>query len=153
MAGEPVVTLVGNITRDPELRFTPSGKAVVKCNLAVTPRKKNRDTDRWEDMDTMWFQVSAWDQMAENVAESLSKGDRVVVVGRMSMRKYQTDSGEERQSWEIQADEISPSLRWAHAKAQKVGRSGGGPAPANDDPWNTGASAPAGAGFSDEPPF
>ncbi|MDY5128421.1 single-stranded DNA-binding protein [Actinotignum urinale] len=119
MANEPNITIVGNLTADPELRFTNSGIAVASFTVAQTPRKKNAQ-GAWEDGDAMFFRCSVWREYAENVAESLKKGARVVVMGRMSVSNYTTQNGEQRQSLEIQVDEIGPSLRYAKAEVTKV---------------------------------
>jgi single-strand DNA-binding protein len=179
MAGETVITVVGNLTDDPELRFTPSGAAVANFTVASTPRTLNKQTNEWEDGEAMFLRCSVWRQAAENVAESLQKGARVIVQGRMRARTWETREGEKRTSFEIDVDEIGPSLRWATAKVAKAGRSSGGGGygasgggqPAGGDPWATpaapqgggGAPAPSGGGgqdpwgapgvSSDEPPF
>ncbi len=182
MAGETVITVVGNLTDDPELRFTPSGAAVANFTVASTPRTLNKQTNEWEDGEAMFLRCSVWRQAAENVAESLQKGARVIVQGRMRARTWETREGEKRTSFEIDVDEIGPSLRWATAKVAKAGRSSGGGGygasgggqPAGGDPWATpaapqgggGAPAPAPQGggggqdpwgapgvSSDEPPF
>jgi single-strand DNA-binding protein len=162
MAGEPNITVVGNLTADPELRFTPQGKAVASLNLACTPRRKVDGS--WKDGDTMWYRVTVWEQYAENVVESLLKGARVVVVGRLSCRKWETREGEERTSWEISADEVCPSLRFATAAVRKLERGTGG-YNSTEDPWAvslredpTEPASNAGAGggrqpWQNEPPF
>jgi single-strand DNA-binding protein len=125
MAADNNVTLTGNITRDPELRFTPSGQAVATFGLAVNRRWQNRQTNEWEEQ-TSFFDVKCWAQMAENVSESLSRGSRVVVTGRLEQRSWETDNGDKRSKVEVVADEIAPSLRWATAQITKNERSDGG---------------------------
>ncbi|WP_340540953.1 single-stranded DNA-binding protein [Nocardioides sp. GXZ039] len=126
MAGEPVITVIGNLTDDPELRFTPSGAAVANFTVASTPRTLNKQTNEWEDGEAMFLRCSIWRQAAENVAESLQKGARVIVNGRMRARSWEDREGNKRTSFEIDVDEIGPSLRWATAKVARAGRSGGG---------------------------
>lgn len=126
MAGETVITVVGNITDDPELRFTPSGAAVANFTVASTPRTLNKQTNEWEDGEAMFLRCSIWRQAAENVAESLQKGTRVIVNGRMRARSWEDREGNKRTSFEIDVDEIGPSLRFATAKVVRAGRSGGG---------------------------
>ena len=123
MASDNTVTLVGNITDDPELRFTPSGAAVANFTVAVNRRFKNGD--RWEDRLDGFFRCSCWREMAENAAESLQKGTRVVVVGRLQQRSWEDQEGNKRSAVEVQVDEVAPSLRWATASVQKSQRSGG----------------------------
>jgi single-strand DNA-binding protein len=124
MAADNNVTLTGNITRDPELRFTPSGQAVATFGLAVNRRWQNRQTNEWEEQ-TSFFDVKCWAQMAENVSESLSRGSRVVVTGRLEQRSWETDQGDKRSKVEVVADEIAPSLRWATAQVTKNERRDG----------------------------
>lgn len=126
MAGETVITVVGNITDDPELRFTPSGAAVANFTVASTPRTLNKQTNEWEDGEAMFLRCSIWRQAAENVAESLQKGTRVIVNGRMRARSWEDREGNKRTSFEIDVDEIGPSLKFATAKVVRAGRSGGG---------------------------
>ena len=126
MAGETVITVVGNITDDPELRFTPSGAAVANFTVASTPRTFNKQTNEWEDGEAMFLRCSIWRQAAENVAESLQKGTRVIVNGRMRARSWEDREGNKRTSFEIDVDEIGPSLKFATAKVVRAGRSGGG---------------------------
>jgi single-strand DNA-binding protein len=171
MAGDTNITLIGNLTDDPELRFTPSGAAVAKFRIASTPRYLDRQSGEWKDGEALFLTCNVWRQAAENVAESLQRGARVIVSGRLKQRTYETKEGEKRTVFEVEVDEIGPSLRYATAKVQKMSRSsgggfggGGGSAPA-DDPWASatpasstapaGASAAAGGsgGFNDEPPF
>ena len=127
------VTLVGNVTRDPEIRYTPSGQTVATFGLAVNRRWQNRQTNEWEEQ-VSFFDVKCWAQMAENVSDSITRGTRVIVSGRLEQRSWETDNGEKRSKVEVVADEIAPSLRWATAQVQKIerrdGASGGGSAPA-----------------------
>jgi single-strand DNA-binding protein len=155
MAGDTVITVVGNLTDDPELRFTSSGAAVANFTVASTPRFFDKQTSEWKDGDALFLRCSIWRQAAENVAETLNKGARVIVQGRLKQRSYETREGERRTVYELDVDEVGPSLRYATAKVSKVTRSGGGgfgggspaPAAATEDPW---ASAPP---ADDEPPF
>jgi single-strand DNA-binding protein len=174
MAGETVITVVGNLTEDPELRFTPSGAAVAKFRVASTPRTLDRNSGEWKDGEPLFLQCNIWRQAAEHVAESLHRGARVIVTGRLRQRTYETREGEKRTVFELEVDEIGPSLRYATAKVQKMSRSGGsgggfgasGNAPSQsggggfaDDPWATAApvGSPGGgsssSNFDDEPPF
>lgn len=176
MAGETVITVIGNLTDDPELKFTPSGAAVANFTVASTPRTFDRQTNEWKDGDALFIRCAAWRQLAENVAESLQKGQRVVVTGALKVRNFERQDGSKGTSVEINVDEIGPSLRYATAKVTKASRSdssgfGGGSgggnsggAPAGDsNPWSTQPSAPAAqggsaawggnAGTTDEPPF
>ena len=172
MAGDTVITVVGNLVNDPELRFTPSGQAVASFRIASTPRMFDKATNEWKDGEGLFLTCSVWRQYAENVAESLTRGMRVIVQGRLKQRSYETKEGEKRTVYEVEVDEVGPSLRNASAKVTKSQRStggfgggqagpggqggygGGGGRPA-DDPWATdsrGGSAGDG-GFTDEPPF
>jgi single-strand DNA-binding protein len=162
MAGDTVITVVGNLTADPELRFTPSGAAVASFTIASTPRTFDRNSNEWKDGEALFLRCSIWRQAAENVAESLQRGMRVIAQGRLKQRSYETREGEKRTVIEMEVDEIGPSLRYATAKVNRTQRgssSGGGfgssgsegSAPA-DDPWGS-APAATGGGFSDEPPF
>ena len=172
MAGETVITVVGNLVEDPELRFTPSGAAVAAFRIASTPSRFNKDTSKWEDGDSLFLRCSVWRQAAENVAESLQRGMRVIVQGRLKQREWETKEGEKRTSYEIDVDEVGPSLKFATAKVVKTQRGSGGGGGFGggqqaDDPWASsapaaGAAAPAGnaggwgasgAAASDEPPF
>ena len=119
MSGEPIMTIVGNLTGDPELRFTQTGTPVANFTVASTPKNLNRQTNQWEDGEAMFVRCSVWREHAENVAESLSKGMRVVVTGRMTVRSYE-HNGQQRTSIELQVDEVGPSLRYAHAKVTRV---------------------------------
>ncbi|TIC89013.1 single-stranded DNA-binding protein [Nocardioides sp. GY 10113] len=125
MAGETVITVVGNLVDDPELRFTPSGAAVANFRIASTPRTFDRQSNEWKDGEALFLSCSAWRQMAENVAESLQKGMRVVVQGRLKSRQYETREGEKRTAFEIDVEEVGPSLRYATAKVARAGRSSG----------------------------
>ncbi len=163
MAGETIITVVGNLTDDPELRFTPSGAAVANFSVASTPRNFDKNTNEWVDGEAMFLRCSIWRQAAENVAESLQRGMRVVVQGRLKARTYETREGEKRTVFEIEVDEIGPSLKFATAKVNRTSRQGGGggysggggqaggqgggdqSGPAAADPWATPAPA-AGAG-------
>jgi single-strand DNA-binding protein len=179
MAGETVITVVGNLVDDPELRFTPSGAAVANFRIASTPRTFDKQTNEWKDGDALFLSCSVWRQAAENVAESLQKGMRVVVQGRLKSRQYETREGEKRTVFEIEVEEVGPSLKYATAKVTRAQRSGGGGGygggapqggggqPAGNDPWATpapqGGGAPQGGAAqdpwgapgvgSDEPPF
>lgn len=153
MAGETTITVVGNLTADVELRFTPSGAAVASFTVASTPRVMDKVTREWTDGDALFLRCSVWRQAAENVAESLTRGMRVIVTGRLRQRSYDTKDGEKRTVIELEVDEVGPSLRYANAKVAKVERStagfdggGGGGRPKADDPWGSGAA-------SNEPPF
>ena len=126
MAGETVITVVGNLTADPELRFTPSGAAVASFTVASTPRTFDRQTSEWKDGETLFLRCSVWREAAENVAESLTKGTRVLVQGRLVQRSFETREGEKRTVVEMQVDEVGPSLRYATAKVTRSQRGGGG---------------------------
>ena len=160
--GDTNVTIVGNAVNDPELRFTPSGAAVASFRVASTPRAYNSQTSQWEDGEALFLTVNVWRQQAENVAETVSKGMRVVVTGRLKQRSYQTKEGENRVSYEIEADEVAPSLKFASAvvnrnpreggntpyQGNKGGFQGGGQAP---DPWAAGGAQ--GGPVSDAAPY
>lgn len=164
-AGDTNITMIGNLVDDPELRFTPSGAAVAKFRVASTPRYLDKNTNEWKDGDSLFLQCQIWRQAAENVAESLTKGMRVILSGRLKQRTYETKEGEKRTVFEVEVDEVGPSLRNATAKVTKTtrqaGASGGFSAPVtdtfNDDPWAAASSSPAGGGWAtttnDEPPF
>lgn len=126
MAGETNITLVGNLTDDPELKFTPSGAAVANFTVASTPRTFDRQTNEWKDGDALFIRCAAWRQLAENVAESLQKGQQVIVTGALKVRNYERQDGSKGTSVEMNVDEIGPSLRFATAKVTRVNRSGGG---------------------------
>jgi single-strand DNA-binding protein len=168
VAGETIITVVGNLTADPELRFTPSGAAVASFTVASTPRTMDRTTNEWKDGDALFLRCSIWRQAAENVAESLTRGMRVVVQGRLQQRSYETREGEKRTVVEMQVDEVGPSLRYATAKVNRTqrgsgggggfggsdsggsaGGSSGGNFSQDNDPWSS--AAPAGS--SEDPPF
>jgi len=179
MAGEPYITVVGNLAGDPELRFTASGHAVANFTIAQTPRTRNQQSGEWVDDETLWVRASVWRDVAENVAESLTKGMRVVAHGRLKARSFETKEGQQRTNWELDVDEIGPSLRWATAQVNRTPRSGGGggfggggqgapggnwggapagggggwgqPAPSND-PWGGGGSAGSWDQGNDSPP-
>jgi len=152
VATDNQVTLVGNLTDDPELRFTPNGAAVANFRLAVTPRV--REGDNWKDGETSFFRINVWRQMAENVAETMTKGSRCIVVGRLRMRSWETPEGEKRSVTEVEADEVGPSLKFATAKVERASRGGGSGGGGGGD-WAGGSSAaPKSSGqFNDEPPF
>jgi single-strand DNA-binding protein len=170
MAGETVITVVGNLTADPELRFTPSGAAVANFTVASTPRTFDRQSGEWKDGDALFMRCNIWRDAAEHAAESLTRGMRVVVQGRLRQRSFETKEGEKRTVVEMEVDEVGPSLRYATAKVNKAARGtgggggggfgssgggggGGGSAPA-DDPWGSApAASSGGGGFADEPPF
>jgi single-strand DNA-binding protein len=143
MAGETVITVVGNLVDDPELRFTPSGAAVANFRIASTPRTLDRQTNEWKDGDALFLSCSVWRQAAENVAESLQKGMRVVVQGRLKQRQYETREGEKRTVVELDVEEVGPSLKYATAKVTRTTRQGGGGGYSggsggggqSDDPW------------------
>lgn len=143
MASDNTITLVGNITDDPELRFTPSGSAVANFTVAVNRRIRQQDGS-WDDKLDGFFRCNCWQAMAENVAESLTKGSRVVVVGRLQQRSWEDNDGNKRSAIEIQVDEVGPSLRWATASVQKSQRSGG----ARGGDWGGGQQQPSGGGAS-----
>lgn len=124
------ITVIGNLTKDPDLRYTQSGVAVASLSVAVNRRMRNKDTNEWEDKLDGYFDINIWRDHAENVAESLNKGDRVVVIGRLIKRSYEDREGQTKWVTEIEADEICPSLRWAKASVSKVRGGGGGPRPA-----------------------
>jgi len=168
-AGDTVITLVGNLVDDPELRFTPSGAAVAKFRIASTPRFLDKQTNEWKDGESLFLSCNVWRQAAENVAESLQRGMRVIVQGRLKQRSYETKEGEKRTVYEIEVDEVGPSLKSATAKVNKTTRGAGGGGfgggGADNDPWASASPAPAPAGgsgggggwnapgASDEPPF
>jgi single-strand DNA-binding protein len=180
MAGDTIITVIGNITGDPELRFTPSGAAVANFTVASTPRQFDRQSNEWKDGETLFMRCSVWRDAAENVAESLARGTRVIVSGRLKSRSYETKEGEKRTVVEMEVDEVGPSLRYATAKVNRTQRGGGGGSgggfggqqgggSTESDPWATGPAAggaPSGTGGGggqqggwgnspsyDEPPF
>ena len=173
--GDIPITIIGNLTNDPELRFTPSGAAVASFTVASSSRVLDKQTNEWKDGDTTFLRCNVWRQYAENVAESLQRGMRVLVNGRLKQRSYETKEGEKRTVYEVEVDDVGPALRYATAKVTKVARaggggfgpSGGGDAPAADDPWATpapsagggstggwgGAPSSSSSSSFDEPPF
>ncbi|MDM3975394.1 single-stranded DNA-binding protein [Mycobacterium marseillense] len=176
MAGDTTITVVGNLTADPELRFTPSGAAVANFTVASTPRIYDRQSGEWKDGEALFLRCNIWREAAENVAESLTRGSRVIVTGRLKQRSFETREGEKRTVFEVEVDEIGPSLRYATAKVNKASRSGGGgggggggfgggggggsrqqAAPASsapaDDPWGSAPASGSFGGGDDEPPF
>ncbi|WP_445162793.1 single-stranded DNA-binding protein [Mycobacterium sp. Dal123C01] len=173
MAGDTTITVVGNLTADPELRFTPSGAAVANFTVASTPRIFDRQSSEWKDGDALFLRCNIWREAAENVAESLTRGSRVIVTGRLKQRSFETREGEKRTVFEVEVDEIGPSLRYATAKVNKASRSGSGgggggfgggggsrQAPAaqpssapTDDPWGSAPASGSFAGGDEEPPF
>jgi single-strand DNA-binding protein len=152
MAGETPITVVGNLTADPELRFTPSGAAVANFTVASTPRTFDRQSNEWKDGEALFLNCSVWRQAAENAAESLTRGMRVIVSGRLKARSYETREGEKRTVFEIDVDEVGPSMKYATAKVTKTSRSGGGQGYGSggggDDPWasNQGGQGAGGQG-------
>ena len=138
MATDNTVVVVGNLTDDPELRFTPQGVAVANFRLAVSRRVKD-ESGQWKDGETSFFRISCWRQLAENVAESLTRGSRTMVAGRLRMRQWETQEGEKRSVVEIEADEVGPSLKWATAKVERTSRGGGAAARdgGGSDEWGT----------------
>ncbi|GGK60346.1 hypothetical protein Ppa06_25810 [Planomonospora parontospora subsp. parontospora] len=150
-AGDTQITIVGNLVDDPELRFTPAGQAVARFRIASTPRFLDKQTNEWKDGEGLFLTCNIWRQAAENVAESLQRGMRVIVQGRLRQRTYETKEGEKRTVYEVEVDEVGPSLRNATAKVNKTARQGGGGGfgggPAGD-PWASAAPAPQqGGGF------
>jgi len=152
MAGETVITIIGNLTADPELRWTPSGSAVANFTVAATPRNFDKQSNEWKDGETLFMRCSVWRDMAENVGESLQRGSRVIVSGRLRSRSYEAKDGEKRTVVEMEVDEVGPSLRYATTKVNKTTRTGGatgghggsqerpgtsGQGPQDDDPWAT----------------
>ena len=148
MAGETVITVVGNLTADPELRFTPNGAAVANFTVASTPRTFDRQTNEWKDGEALFLRCSVWREAAENVAESLTKGMRVIVQGRLRARSYDDRDGNRRTSWELDVDEVGPALRFATAKVTRAQRGGGGGGGFGGGQQGGGVGgAPAGGGF------
>ena len=176
-AGDTPITVVGNLVADPELRFTPAGQPVATFRVASTPRIMDRQTNEWKDGDSLFLTCNVWRQAAENVAESLQRGMRVIVTGRLKQRNYETKEGEKRTVYEVEVDDVGPSLRNASAKVNRASRgsgeggfgggnnrggsysggqgpsssggNGGGNSSRNEDPW----ASDSGGGYSDEPPF
>lgn len=158
MAGETTITVIGNLVADPELRFTPSGSAVANFTIASTPRNFNRQTNEWEDGETLFLRAAVWREAAENVAESLTKGMRVIVTGRLKSRSYETKEGEKRTVIDLEVDEIGPSLKSATAKVARAQRgNGGGQASAGATSGSWGGNGTGGNGWGNgpdsEPPF
>jgi single-strand DNA-binding protein len=174
VAGDTTITVVGNLTADPELRFTPAGAAVANFTVASTPRTYDRQSGEWKDGEALFLRCSIWREAAENVAESLTRGSRVIVSGRLKQRSFETREGEKRTVVEVEVDEIGPSLRYATAKVNKASRSGtggggggfgsgggarqpaaqgGGATAGGDDPWGSAPASGSFAGGDDEPPF
>ncbi|WP_072690266.1 single-stranded DNA-binding protein [Rhodococcus marinonascens] len=173
MAGDTVITVIGNLTADPELRFTPAGAAVANFTVASTPRTFDRQTNEWKDGEALFLRCNIWREAAENVAESLTRGSRVIASGRLKQRSYETREGEKRTVVELEVDEIGPSLKYATAKVNKASRGGGGgggfgssgglgggrpqSTSGGDDPWGSAPQAQdsfgGSGGGSDEPPF
>ena len=173
-AGDTPITVVGNLVADPELRFTPAGQPVATFRIASTPRIMDRQTNEWKDGDSLFLTCNVWRQAAENVAESLQRGMRVIVTGRLKQRNYETKEGEKRTVFEVEVDDVGPSLRNASAKVNRASRgsgeggfgggnnrggsysggqgSSGGGSSRNEDPWASDGAA-GGGGYSDEPPF
>jgi len=168
-AGDTTITMIGNLVDDPELRFTPSGAAVAKFRVASTPRYLDKQTNEWKDGESLFLQCQIWRQAAENVAESLTKGMRVILSGRLKQRSYETKEGEKRTVFEVEVDEVGPSLRSATAKVTRTQRAAGGASIGSfgsaaastetfsDDPWAAASTTTAGGGWAtttnDEPPF
>jgi single-strand DNA-binding protein len=173
-AGDTQITIAGNLVDDPELRFTPAGQPVARFRVASTPRYMDRQTNEWKDGDSLFLTCNVWRQAAENVAESLTRGMRVIVSGRLRQRSYETKEGEKRTVYEVEVDDVGPSLRNASAKVNRVARSGagdggygggqrysgggrssggqrdqGGHGGGEPDPW----ASDSPGGYSDEPPF
>jgi single-strand DNA-binding protein len=162
-AGDTQITIVGNLVADPELRFTPAGQPVATFRVASTPRFRDQASGEWKDGDSLFLTCNVWRQAAENVAESLQRGMRVIVSGRLKQRSYETKEGEKRTVFEVEVDDVGPSLKNASAKVNRANRSGGGSgygggqassgsggSRPESDPW---ASDSGGGGYSDEPPF
>jgi single-strand DNA-binding protein len=152
MAGETTVTVAGNLTADPELRFTAAGVAVASFTVASTPRTLDRQSGEWKDGEALFLRCSLWRQAAENAAESLTRGTRVLVTGRLVQRSFETKDGEKRTVVELQVEEIGPSLRYATATVNKVSRNGSGTNTADGNAWGA-APVPVGVGPGQEPPF
>jgi single-strand DNA-binding protein len=173
-AGDTPITVVGNLVADPELRFTSTGQPVATFRVASTPRVMDRQSNEWKDGDSLFLTCNVWRQAAENVAESLQRGMRVIVTGRLKQRNYETKEGEKRTVYEVEVDDVGPSLRNASAKVNRASRGGGeggfsgggnrggggyggqssssGGGSRNEDPWASSDNG-GGGGYSDEPPF
>ena len=177
-AGDTPITVVGNLVADPELRFTPSGQPVATFRVASTPRIRDNATNEWKDGDSLFLSCNVWRQAAENVAEPLQRGMRVIVTGRLKQRNYETKEGEKRTVYEVEVDDVGPSLRNASAKVNRASRGSGeggfgggnnrggnngggnggqgsssGGSSRNEDPWASDSAGAGGGGYSDEPPF
>jgi single-strand DNA-binding protein len=151
------MTIVGTVTADPELRFIGSGAAVANFTVAANERRKNKDTGEWEDGSATFIRCNVWRQHAENVAESLTRGMRVIVTGRLKQREFEKD-GQKRTAFDLEVDEVGPTLMWATVKVNKVSRSGGGSSSGGggsqaDDPWGSAPAVTGPAAADDEPPF
>lgn len=159
MANDTSLTIIGNLTDDPELRFLPSGAAMAKFTIASTPRFMDKASGEWKDGEALFVNCTAWRELAENAAESLSKGARVIVAGRLRQSRWETPEGEKRSAYGLDVEEIGPSLRFARAKVQKMTRiRAGADTTPPDDPWASAStarpdSAAPTSGFEDEPPF
>ena len=153
MAGETVITVVGNLVDDPELRFTPSGAAVANFRIASTPRTFDRQTNEWKDGEALFLSCSVWRQAAENVAESLQKGMRVVVQGRLKQRSYETREGEKRTVFELEVEEVGPSLKYATAKVTRASGGGGGGFGGGGGGGSRGGGNPGGGGGQPQDPW
>ncbi|MER6047554.1 single-stranded DNA-binding protein [Streptomyces sp. NPDC001793] len=148
--GETPITIIGNLTADPEVRFTPSGAALAKFTVASTPRTYDKESGQWKDGTAAFFRCAAWRQLAEHIADSLAKGSRVVLSGRIRQHNWQTPEGENRSMLAVEVDDIGPSLQFATATVQRTQRNT--PTGANGDPWATGPDS-ANGGPDDKPPF
>lgn len=158
MAGDTVITVVGNLTADPELRFTPSGAAVCNFTIASTPRSFDKVSGEWKDGDALFLRCQVWRQAGENAAESLTRGARVIAQGRLVQRSFETKEGEKRTVVELVVDEVGPALKYATAKVNKVSRSDSptgqrAQRSAEDDPWGSAPPPPSAGGWNDTPPF
>ena len=154
MAGLPDITITGTLVADPELRFTPNGHAVANFTVAANDRRFNRDNGAWEEAGATFLRCSLWKDAAENLTNSLNKGARVLLTGRLRQREWTTPEGDKRQLFEVDVTEIGPSLRWATASVAKVTRTtAGATSPTGSDPWATAPATGGAAAGSDEPPF
>ena len=158
MSNQTNLTVIGNLTGDPELRFTPSGAAVASFTIASTPRHFDKRANEWKDGETLFLRSSVWREQAENVAESLTKGTRVIAQGRLVQRSFETREGEKRTVVELEVEDIGPALRNASAKVTRAQRQGGGfgqsqPVAADSDPWASTVSSDSGQSFPAEAPF
>jgi single-strand DNA-binding protein len=148
--GQTPITIIGNLTADPELRFTPNGVPVASFTVASTERRLNKETGKYDDGDTLFMRANLWRQDAENLCESAVKGTRVIASGTLKQRSYETKEGEKRTVYELQAEEVAVSLKWATVKISKAHRD---KAPVPEDPWSDQAPPPSGPASNDEPPF